>query len=112
MCHQTPKLDGTIEADASGGEAEGLIPIQDGIRIPFGSVHAGAMIRFAGLMATTLALEGKQSTLGGEEMTTGDKATLQHPVEKQRKSALCKTIGFKVWSKRFNRVHDSLVRRR
>jgi 1,4-dihydroxy-2-naphthoyl-CoA hydrolase len=46
------------------GEATGLMPIQPGILNPFGTVHAGAMIWFADVVATTLALQGQTPTPG------------------------------------------------
>ncbi|WP_372572305.1 PaaI family thioesterase [Ruegeria jejuensis] len=45
-------------------EATGTMPIQNGILNPFGSVHAGAMIWFADVVATTLALQGTMPTPG------------------------------------------------
>lgn len=54
-------FDGSINFDVryvSEDEATGTMPVQDGILNPFGSVHAGAMIWFADVVATTLALQG------------------------------------------------------
>lgn len=51
MYDETANLDGSIELNVSfvaEDEATGLIPIQDGIRNPFGSVHAGARGRRGG----------------------------------------------------------------
>lgn len=67
MSYQTANLKGSIEFDVSfvaENEATGLMPIQDGIRNPFGTVHAGAMIWFADVVATTLALQGEHPTPG------------------------------------------------
>lgn len=49
---------------ASQEEATGVMPLQSGILNPFGTVHAGAMIWFADVVATTLALQGKVPTEG------------------------------------------------
>jgi uncharacterized protein (TIGR00369 family) len=45
-------------------EAIGRMPVQPGILNPFGTVHAGAMIWFADVVATTLALQGQTPTPG------------------------------------------------
>ncbi|MEO0327774.1 MAG: PaaI family thioesterase [Pseudomonadota bacterium] len=61
MSCQTTNLNGSIEFEVSfvsEGEATGRMPIQDGILNPFDTVHAGAMIWFADVVATTLALQG------------------------------------------------------
>lgn len=61
------EFDGKIAFTASyvaEGEATGLMPIQPGILNPFGTVHAGAMIWFADVVATTLALQGQTPTPG------------------------------------------------
>ena len=42
----------------SDSEAIGTMPVQEGILNPFGTVHAGALIWFADVTATTLALQG------------------------------------------------------
>lgn len=44
--------------------ASGTMLVQDGILNPFGTVHAGAMIWFADVIATTLALQGNTPTSG------------------------------------------------
>lgn len=65
MPHQTAEFQGSIEFDVSfvsQDEATGRMPIQSGIRNPFGTVHAGAMIWFADVVATTLALQGATPT--------------------------------------------------
>ncbi|WAB96215.1 PaaI family thioesterase [Pseudomonas putida] len=58
---------GTLEFDVSlvsESEAQGQALITDGIRNPFGTVHAGAMIWFADVVATTLALQGASPEKG------------------------------------------------
>ena len=40
------------------GETRGMMPVQEGILNPFGTVHAGALIWFADVCATRLALQG------------------------------------------------------
>lgn len=61
MNHSSKHYKGILEFDVSlisDSEAQGQAPITDGIRNPFGTVHAGAMIWFADIVATTLALQG------------------------------------------------------
>ncbi|MGI3169704.1 PaaI family thioesterase [Pseudooceanicola sp. C21-150M6] len=48
----------------SSEEARGTMPVQEGILNPFGTVHAGALIWFADVTATTLALQGAQASGG------------------------------------------------
>lgn len=48
----------------SPGEASGKMPIGPGLLNPFGTVHAGAMVWFADVVATTLALQGRRSEPG------------------------------------------------
>ncbi|WP_299871590.1 PaaI family thioesterase [uncultured Sulfitobacter sp.] len=67
MSQQAASLKGSIEFDVSfvsESEATGCMQIQDGIQNPFGTVHAGAMIWFADVVATTLALQGEHPTPG------------------------------------------------
>lgn len=49
----------------SNEEARGTMPVHQGILNPFGTVHAGALIWFADVTATRLALQGAQATTGG-----------------------------------------------
>ena len=44
--------------------AAGQMQIQDGVLNPFGTVHAGALIWFADVVATTLVLEGREPVKG------------------------------------------------
>lgn len=67
MTPSAATYEGDIAFDAtfvSETEATGRMPIQPGILNPFGTVHAGAMIWFADVVATTLALQGRTPTLG------------------------------------------------
>ncbi|MCB1312216.1 MAG: PaaI family thioesterase [Sedimentitalea sp.] len=48
----------------SAEQAAGTMPIQPGILNPFGTVHAGALIWFADVVATTLALQGRVPEAG------------------------------------------------
>lgn len=60
-------LSGQIEFDILGvndTEALGEMPIQPGILNPFGTIHAGALIWFADVIATNLVLGGEQLTEG------------------------------------------------
>lgn len=61
MTQSSANFEGMIAFEAtyiSNEEATGIMPVQPGILNPFGSVHAGAMIWFADVVATTLALQG------------------------------------------------------
>lgn len=60
-------LSGQIEFDILGvsdSEALGEMAIQPGVLNPFGSIHAGALIWFADVIATNLVLGGEQVTEG------------------------------------------------
>lgn len=45
-------------------EAVGVMPIAEGMLNPFGTVHAGAMVWFADVVATHLALQGVEMSEG------------------------------------------------
>jgi uncharacterized protein (TIGR00369 family) len=49
----------------SHDEARGTMPVQQGVLNPFGTVHAGALIWFADVVATRLALQGADVSTGG-----------------------------------------------
>ncbi|WP_375174111.1 PaaI family thioesterase [Pseudooceanicola sp.] len=49
----------------SRDEARGTMPVQEGVMNPFGTVHAGALIWFADVVATRLALQGADVQSGG-----------------------------------------------
>nr|WP_281390388.1 PaaI family thioesterase [Paracoccus amoyensis] len=51
---------GTVTED----EALGEMPVQAGIQNPFGTIHAGALVWFADVIATNLVLGGKPVTEG------------------------------------------------
>lgn len=60
-------LSGQIEFEITGvndQEATGEMPIDAGILNPFGTVHAGALIWFADVIATNLVLGGEQPQEG------------------------------------------------
>jgi uncharacterized protein (TIGR00369 family) len=60
-------LSGQIQFDITGvseSEAEGEMQVTAGILNPFGTIHAGALVWFADVIATNLVL-------GGEEMQEG-----------------------------------------
>lgn len=62
-------VDGRIVFSAGipdGDTARGEMPIQPGILNPFGTVHAGALVWFADVIATRLALGGADVTKGME----------------------------------------------
>ena len=46
-------------------EARGTMPVQQGLLNPFGTVHAGALVWFADVTATRLALQGAHVGTGG-----------------------------------------------
>ncbi|MGR3323019.1 MAG: PaaI family thioesterase [Pseudooceanicola sp.] len=59
--------EGRIEFTArfdGDGTASGEMPVQDGILNPFGTVHAGAMIWFADVVATRLVLGEARASAG------------------------------------------------
>ncbi|WP_378945385.1 PaaI family thioesterase [Paracoccus sp. R86501] len=56
-------LSGQIQFDIIGvsdTEAEGEMQVQSGILNPFGTIHAGALVWFADVIATNLVLGGEQ----------------------------------------------------
>ncbi|MCG6112832.1 MAG: PaaI family thioesterase [Paracoccus sp.] len=58
---------GTIEFEITGvnaREAVGEMTVTDDVRNPFGTVHAGALIWFADVVATNLVLGGEQPEEG------------------------------------------------
>lgn len=58
---------GHIEFTITGRDGDSVtaeMPVTLGILNPYGTVHAGAMLWFADVTATTLALEGKQLAIG------------------------------------------------
>lgn len=60
MNTQTTAFVGDLAFEAtfvSSGEARGKMPIGPGLLNPFGTVHAGAMVWFADVVATSLALQ-------------------------------------------------------
>ncbi|MBK4216087.1 PaaI family thioesterase [Paracoccus caeni] len=65
MIEQT--MTGKIEFSITGvsdSEALGEMPVTEGILNPFGTIHAGALVWFADVIATNLVL-------GGEPVSTG-----------------------------------------
>ncbi|ASR53670.1 PaaI family thioesterase [Blastomonas fulva] len=67
MNAQTTSFAGDLAFEAtlvSPGEASGTMPIGPGLLNPFGTVHAGAMVWFADVVATTLALQGQRPEPG------------------------------------------------
>lgn len=66
--HDTKEYAGHLRFETqviSNEEARGTMPVHDGIRNPFGTVHAGALIWFADVTATRLALQGANVANGG-----------------------------------------------
>lgn len=60
-------VEGNIAFTITGQSAErvtGEMPVQAGIKNPFGTVHAGAMLWFADVCATVLAMGSAQATEG------------------------------------------------
>lgn len=67
MSTQTTSFVGDLAFEAtfvSHDEAHGRMRIEPGLLNPFGTVHAGAMIWFADVVATTLALQGTSPAPG------------------------------------------------
>jgi uncharacterized protein (TIGR00369 family) len=61
------RYEGSIAFDIVARDAESataVMPVTPGMLNPFGTVHAGAMLWFADVTATTLALEGRELTPG------------------------------------------------
>ncbi|MEZ5896239.1 MAG: PaaI family thioesterase [Parvularculaceae bacterium] len=61
MNEKSIRFEGEIEFEittVSASQAIGKMPVQAGVLNPFGTVHAGAMIWFADVVATSLALRG------------------------------------------------------
>jgi 1,4-dihydroxy-2-naphthoyl-CoA hydrolase len=57
-------LDFTIE-ERSDGQVVGVMPVKPGMLNPYGVVHAGALLWFADVCATVLALGGAEAQPGG-----------------------------------------------
>lgn len=67
MTAQTTSFHGDLAFEASyisPDEAIGTMAVKAGLLNPFGTVHAGAMIWFADVVATTLALQSRTPTAG------------------------------------------------
>ena len=67
MNSETHSYSGKIDFETylkSEDESVGTMPVQAGILNPFGTIHAGAMIWFADVVATTLALQGVKPEAG------------------------------------------------
>lgn len=63
------KVQGAIEftiESVDENSATGLMPIQQAMLNPFGTVHAGALVWFADVIATTLVLGGAEASQGME----------------------------------------------
>lgn len=52
--------------EKSADRVQAVMPVGDGIRNPFGTVHAGALLWFADVTATVLALEHSEVTPDGK----------------------------------------------
>mgnify|MGYP001627754535 CR=1 FL=1 len=61
----------------SNEEARGTMPVQQGVLNPFGTVHAGALIWFADVTATRLALQGADVGNGGSGFPLAINVTAQ-----------------------------------
>ena len=61
--HYSGNVAFTIVAQ-SADEVSAEMPIQAGIRNPFGTVHAGALLWFADVTATMLVLAGREASAG------------------------------------------------
>lgn len=61
-------MNGTIDftiVERSEDQVVGAMPVRPGILNPYGVVHAGALLWFADVCATTLALGGADASPGG-----------------------------------------------
>ena len=61
------KITGSIEfsiAERTADRVVSTMPIQSGIKNPFGGVHAGAMLWFADVTATVLAMGPREASEG------------------------------------------------
>lgn len=96
-------LSGQIQFDILGvsdTEAEGEMQVQAGILNPFGTIHAGALIWFADVIATNLVLGGEQVREGMDSFPVA--VTLNgHLLANRRDGVLTATAR---WVKRGRRL--------
>ena len=96
-------LVGQIEFDilsVSDTEALGEMAIQPGIMNPFGTIHAGALVWFADVIATNLVVGEEQVTEGGDSMPVA--VTLNAQVLSNRCEGVVTARAF--WLRRGPRV--------
>jgi hypothetical protein len=94
------RYEGSIAFDIVSRDAESaraVMPVTPGVLNPFGTVHAGAMLWFADVTATTLALEGRELAPGmsGFPLAVNLNAHLREPVSRLFAAALArKKLGY------------------
>lgn len=96
-------LSGQIEFDITGvgdSEAEGEMVVGPGILNPFGTIHAGALIWFADVIATNLVLGGEPITEGMDSFPVA--VTLNAQLLANTRSGVLKAQS--AWVKRGKRV--------
>lgn len=96
-------LDGQISFDITGVsalEAKGEMTIAPGILNPFGTIHAGALIWFADVVATNLVLGGEAPSEGMDSFPVAVTLNAQL-LTNRREGVLTATAS---WLRRGNRV--------
>jgi 1,4-dihydroxy-2-naphthoyl-CoA hydrolase len=97
------RVEGAIEFETmleDDDKATGTMEIVPGILNPFGTVHAGALIWFADVVATTLALGGEQAALDMESFPVA--VTLSAQLLGNRKAG--KLVATATWVRRGRRI--------
>lgn len=96
-------LSGQIEFDITGvgeSEAEGEMQVTPGILNPFGTIHAGALVWFADVIATNLVLGGEQVQEGMDSFPVA--VTLNGQLLANRRDGTLTAISR--WVKRGRRI--------
>jgi len=96
-------LSGQIEFDITGVsdlEAEGEMQVTAGILNPFGTIHAGALVWFADVIATNLVLGGEQVQEGMDSFPVA--VTLNGQLLANRRDGTLTAIAR--WVKRGRRI--------
>lgn len=100
---QTITMSGEISMEITSAneiEALGMMPITPGILNPFGTVHAGAMVWFADVIATVLANGGAKMNAGAPDFPVA--VTLNAQLLSNRQDG--KLHARSTWVKRGRRV--------
>lgn len=94
---------GTIDFEITGvnaREALGEMPIGPGIQNPYGTIHAGALVWFADVVATNLVLGGEQPQEGMDSFPVA--VTLNAQLLSNRRDGLL--IARAAWLRRGRRI--------